>query len=71
MKIPFIQVLGNIRIDAGWILSETVSEFASADGSKVLKGAEFSFKNDEVKIKDNNVSKQAIHHDVIFNNNDV
>lgn len=67
---PFIQVSDNRGTGAGWKLSATASEFTNADGSKVLKGAELSFKNGEVKTKANNVSKKAVHHDVTFNNTD-
>lgn len=67
---PFVQVSDNRGTGAGWTLSATASEFASTDGSKVLKGAELSFKNGEVKTKPNNVSKEAVHHDVTFNNSD-
>ncbi|MGF9853135.1 WxL domain-containing protein [Bacillus paramobilis] len=67
---PYVQVSDNRGTGAGWKLSATASKFTSADSSKVLKGAELSFKDGEVKTKGNNVSKKAVHHDVIFNNTD-
>ncbi|PFR63693.1 cell surface protein, partial [Bacillus cereus] len=65
---PFIQVSDNRGTGAGWKLSATASEFKNEDGSKILKGAELSFKNGEVKTKANNISKESVHHDVTFNN---
>ncbi|MED3687100.1 WxL domain-containing protein [Bacillus thuringiensis] len=67
---PYVQVSDNRGTGAGWKLSASASKFTNTDGSKILKGAELSFKNGEVKTKENNVSEKAVHHDVTFNNTD-
>ncbi|PEF42451.1 cell surface protein [Bacillus cereus] len=67
---PYIQVSDHRGTGAGWKLSATATEFTSVDGSKVLKGAELSFNNGEVKTKENNISEKPVHHDVTFNNTD-
>ncbi|MDZ5759995.1 WxL domain-containing protein [Carnobacterium maltaromaticum] len=69
---PDVQVTDLRGTGAGWNLSAKTNGFASADGKKVLKSAELSFKNGEVKAgSKNNVSLVPVASNMIFNNNSI
>lgn len=66
---PFIQVTDIRGTGAGWSLSAKSNGFANADGKKVLKGAELSFKNSQVKAgSKNNISLAPVASSIVFNN---
>lgn len=67
---PFVQVTDNRGTGAGWTLTAKASEFKSADGTKVLKGALLSFKNGQAKTQSANISAAPETKDVAFNNTD-
>lgn len=66
---PFIQVTDIRGTGAGWNLSAKSTGFANADGKKVLKGAELSFKNGQVKAgSKNNISVAPVTSNIVFSN---
>lgn len=67
---PFVQVTDKRGTGAGWNLAAKATEFKSADGSKVLKGAELTFKNGVLKTQTENISPAPQNKDVTFSNSD-
>ncbi|MBC1975262.1 WxL domain-containing protein [Listeria booriae] len=67
---PFVQVTDNRGTGAGWTLTAKATAFQSKDGSKVLKGAELSFKNGTLKTLPDNISEAPMNQDVTFVNSD-
>lgn len=66
---PFIQVTDIRGTGAGWNLTAKSTGFANADGKKVLKGAELSFKNGQIKAgSKNNISVAPVASNIVFNN---
>lgn len=52
----FVQISNKRGTEAGWELVASVGEFKSVDGTDVLKGAELSMMNGQVKTMSENVS---------------
>ncbi|MDT2012744.1 WxL domain-containing protein [Carnobacterium divergens] len=67
---PYVQVTDKRGTGAGWKLSAKATPFKNKEGNKELIGTTLSVKNGQIKTRANNVSEKAIHHDVIFNNED-
>lgn len=67
---PFVQVTDKRGTGAGWNLTAKATEFKSAAGSKVLKGAELTFKNGVLKTQTENISPAPQNKDVTFSNSD-
>ncbi|MDT1959430.1 WxL domain-containing protein [Carnobacterium divergens] len=67
---PFVQVTDKRGTGAGWNLTAKATEFKSATGSKVLKGAELTFKNGVLKTQTENISPAPQNKDVTFSNSD-
>lgn len=66
---PDIQVTDLRGTGAGWSLSAKTTGFANTSGKKVLRGAELSFKNGQVKAGSKaNVSLVPVASNVVFNN---
>lgn len=55
--------------DKGWYIKASASNFHSTDGSKIIKGAELSFKGGYSKATSSgNISDPPLMHDVVFDN---
>lgn len=67
---PFVQVTDKRGTGAGWNLTAKATEFKNTDGSKVLKGAELTFKNGVLKTQTENISPSPENKDVTFSNSD-
>ncbi|EUJ28482.1 hypothetical protein MFLO_12071 [Listeria floridensis FSL S10-1187] len=67
---PFVQVTDTRGTGAGWTLTAKASEFKSKDGTAILKGAELSFTDGELKTQTANISKAPKAFDVKFDNTD-
>lgn len=66
-ETPFVQITDKRGSGAGWDLSATITEFKTAQGD-VLKGAELSFSNGQVKTVSSNTSNAPTAQDLIFAN---
>ncbi|MEW4402273.1 WxL domain-containing protein [Enterococcus sp. AN402] len=64
---PYVQVSDRRGTGTGWTLKASVEEFKNEDASKLLKGAELSLKNGEIKTSIGNVSEKPQGYDVILN----
>lgn len=68
---PYVQISDLRGSDEGWHLTAKASDFKSTDGTKILKGAELSFKNGQVQTGSNgNISATPTSTDFKFNNED-
>lgn len=67
---PFVQITDKRGTGSGWNLTAKATEFKSADGSKILKGAELTFKNGILKTQTENISPAPENSDLTFNNSD-
>lgn len=67
---PFVQVTDKRGTGLGWNLTAKATEFKNIDGSKVLKGAELTFKNGVLKKQTENISPAPDNKDVTFSNSD-
>lgn len=67
---PYMQVTDKRGLSNGWVLTASVSPFATADGSSKLTGAELTLGKGTVKSLPGNISEAPIAQAVTFKNND-
>ncbi|MGX7418668.1 WxL domain-containing protein [Carnobacterium gallinarum] len=68
---PYVQVTDTTGEGKGWTLTAAASTFADSTGNKVLKGAELSFLNGQVKTVSTNVSDAPVaNQSLVFSNTD-
>ncbi|MBC1307728.1 WxL domain-containing protein [Listeria booriae] len=66
-KNPYIQVTDKRGTGDGWVLTAVATNFK--DNAKVLKGAQMSFKNGQVRTKADNQSAAPTASDITLNSN--
>lgn len=67
---PEVIKMTDIRgANTGWHIKASVSNFHSLDGSKIIKGAELSFRGGSSQaVNNDNISEAPIMHNVVFDN---
>ncbi|MDN3182586.1 WxL domain-containing protein [Enterococcus faecalis] len=64
---PYVQVTDRRGTGDGWTLKASIDEFNNEDKTKILKGAELSLKNGNIKSTNGNVSEKPKGYDINLN----